>query len=357
MTKKILIVDDMEMNRVILRGIVEEQFATLEASDGEEAINILEESKDDIALMFLDLQMPKVNGLEVLKYMQETQLINKIPVIMITGESTVESDVNAYELGVSDIIYKPFSVSIVIRRTLNLIELFEHRTNLEEKLQKRTAELRESHEKIKKNNDFLVETMISMLDFRSAESGEHIKRVRHLTGVLLNYLREFYPEYNINDEQAHMITMAAALHDIGKIAIPDAILLKPSKLTKSEFETMTTHTTIGSEMLDRVKQEDNEFYKYCYEICRYHHERYDGKGYPDKLKGEEIPIWAQIVSIVDVYDALVSERVYKAPYTFEEAIRMIHDGECGVFSPKILDCFDMAKADLFELAVNGNSVN
>lgn len=351
--KKILIVDDMEMNRVILKGIVEEQFEVIEAGDGDEAIESLEKNADDIALMFLDLEMPKVNGLEVLKYMNANLLINKIPVIMITGESTVDSDVKAYELGVSDIIYKPFSVSIVIRRTLNLIELFEHRTNLEMKLRERTAELLASQEKIQKNNEFLVDALSSVLELRSSESGQHIRRVKHLTGVLLKYLQEYYPEYNITDEQAHTIAMASALHDIGKIAIPDDILLKPAKLTKTEFETMTTHTTQGCNMLETFKQEDSDFYKYCYEICRYHHERYDGKGYPDKLVGEDIPIHAQIVSIVDVFDALVSERVYKAPYTFEEALRMIHEGECGQFSPKIIDCFDMARAELFDMMVNG----
>lgn len=351
--KKILIVDDMEMNRVILKGIFEEQFETIEAEDGDIAINILENNADEIALMFLDLQMPKVDGLEVLKYMNDTTLINKIPVIMITGESTVESDVNAYELGVSDIIYKPFSVAIVIRRTLNLIELFEHRTNLEDKLAERTKELRESQEKIQKNNEFLVDAISSVLELRSAESGEHIRRVKVFTNIILKYVKEFYPEYNLTDEQIHLITMASSLHDIGKIAIHDDILLKPAKLTEEEFEIMTTHTTRGCEILERFKQEDNEFYKYCYEICRYHHERYDGEGYPDKLSGEDIPIAAQVVSIVDVYDALVSERVYKVPYVFEEAIRMIHDGECGVFSPKIMDCFDMAKAEFFELTQGG----
>lgn len=183
MVKKIMIVDDMEMNRVILKGIFDEQFETLEAADGDEAINILESKNDEIALMFLDLQMPKVNGLEVLKYMNETKLINTIPVIMITGESTVESDVSAYELGVSDIIYKPFSVAIVIRRTLNLIELFEHRTKLEEKLKERTAEVVKSHEKIKKNNEFLVDALSSVLELRSCETGEHIAKVKHLTEI------------------------------------------------------------------------------------------------------------------------------------------------------------------------------
>lgn len=351
--KKILIVDDMEMNRAILKGIFEEQFDALEAGDGDEAIDILETRNEEIALMFLDLQMPKVSGLEVLKYMNGNGLINKIPVIMITGEATVESDVNAYELGVSDIIYKPFSVSIVIRRSLNLIELFEHRTNIEMKLEERTKELIKSREKIRRNNEFLINALSSVIEFRSSESGEHIKRVKYFTNIILKYLQKNYPEYHLTDEQVHLITNASALHDIGKIAIPDGILLKPGKLTDSEFEVMKTHSTKGCEMLERFKQEDNEFYKYCYDICRYHHERYDGKGYPDNLVGEDIPIWAQVVSIVDVYDALVSERVYKVPYVFDEACRMIEEGECGAFSPKILDCFKWAKPIFFELTEKG----
>lgn len=349
----LLVVDDMVMNRRILNRIFEEQYDIIEAGDGEEAIKKLDEHKDEIVLMFLDLQMPKMDGLDVLKYMNGNGLINQLPVIMITGESTVESDVSAYELGVSDIIYKPFAPAVVIRRTLNLIELFEHRIHLEERLERRTRQLKASQEKLKKSNDFLINALSSVVEFRSLESGEHIKRVKMLTNILLKYLQKNYPEYDLTDEQIHLITSASALHDIGKIAIPDNILLKPARLTPEEFEVMKTHTTKGCEILEKFKQDDNEFYNYCYDICRYHHERYDGKGYPDQIKGEDIPIWAQVVSIVDVYDALVSKRVYKTPYAVDEAVRMIHDGECGTFSPKIIDCFDMAKSIFFELTENG----
>lgn len=349
----LLIVDDMDINREILMDIFEEQFDAIEAADGEEAIRQLEMHKDEIALMFLDLQMPQKNGLEVLEYMNRENLMQKIPVIMITGEATVESDVNAYELGVSDIIYKPFSEAIVIRRTLNLIELFEHRIHLEEELKKRTQELMKSREKLSKSNEFLIDALSSVVEFRSMESGEHIQRVKYFTNVILKYLNKLYPEYGLTDEQIHLITHAAALHDIGKIAIADNILMKPGKLTKDEFEVMKTHTTVGCEILEKFKQEENEFYRYCYDICRYHHERYDGGGYPDKLVGEDIPIWAQVVSVVDVYDALVSKRVYKIPYAVDEAARMIREGECGVFSPKILDCFEQAKNVLFELTERG----
>lgn len=345
----LLIVDDMEINRDILKDIFAEQYEIFEAEDGVQAVDQLQKHNEEIELIFLDLQMPHKNGLEVLKYMNETGYINQIPVIMITGESTIDSDVKAYELGAADIIYKPFAPAVVIRRALNIIELYEHRISLEKKLEQRTRQLKDSQKKLEKNNTFLINALSSVVEFRSLESGEHIKRVKTFTGIILHHLRKLYPEYGITDEQAKQIIYASALHDIGKISIPDDILLKPGKLTADEFEIMKTHTTKGCEILERFKQEENDFYRYCYDICRHHHERYDGKGYPDKLVGEEIPIWAQIVSIVDVYDALVSRRVYKTPYAVEEAERMILAGECGTFSPKILNCFEMAKAELFAL--------
>lgn len=345
----LLIVDDVDINRDILGDIFVEQYEITEAENGEEAIKELEAHKDEIALVFLDLQMPKKNGLDVLDFMNETGLINLIPVIMITGESTVDSDLKAYELGAADIIYKPFEPAIVIRRALNIIELYENRIYLEKKLEKRTAQLRESQKKLENNNEFLINALSSVVEFRSLESGEHIKRVKTFTGIFLYHLQKLYPEYELSDEQLKLIVNASALHDIGKIAIPDDILLKPGKLTRDEFEIMKTHTNKGCEILEMFKQEENEFYQYCYDICRYHHERYDGKGYPDQLSGEDIPIWAQVVSIIDVYDALVSKRVYKIPYAVEEAERMILTGECGTFSPKIIDCFEAAKLELFQL--------
>ena len=353
----LLIVDDVDINREILKDIFEEQFTIYEAEDGEAAISLIDKYKEDIAIMFLDLQMPRKNGLEVLTYMNEQHLENQIPVIMITGESTVDSDVKAYELGVADIIYKPFSPAVVIRRTLNIIELYENRINLENKLEERSAQLRVSQKKLEMNNEFLINALSSVVEFRSLESGEHIKRVKTFTGVLLSHLKKLYPEYNITNEQVHLIVNASALHDLGKIAIPDEILLKPGKLTDEEFEFMKTHSAKGCEILEMFKQEENEFYQYCYDICRHHHERYDGRGYPDKLVGENIPIWAQIVSIVDVYDALVSKRVYKPSFSIEEAERMILAGECGTFSPKIIDCFESAKEELFELTQSELSFN
>ena len=343
----ILIADDAELNREMIKFIFDEQYSIIEAQDGEQAINIIMENSDKICLIFLDLLMPKKSGLDVLRFMNDADYIDFIPVIMITGEATDETDEKAYEYGASDIIYKPFAPNVVMRRAKNIMELFEHRIYLERKLEKRTRQLRESREKLERSNEFLINALSSVVEFRSLESGEHIQRVKYFTKLFLKYIMKISPEYNITKEQAALIVNASALHDIGKIAIPDSILLKPGRLNEEEFAEMKKHTIYGCELLEKFKQEDNEFYQYCYDICRYHHERYDGNGYPDQLKGDEIPIWAQIVSVVDVYDALVSKRVYKDPFAVEEAARMIIDGECGIFSPEMLDCFRLAKEELF----------
>ncbi len=341
----ILIADDVEINRTMLSCIFEEQYDILEAADGVETIELLEKSNDILSLIFLDLIMPNKSGLDVLEYMFEKGYMNRIPVIMITGEATSENEVKAYEYGVSDIIYKPFNSKVVMRRAQNIIELFQNRIDIESKLEKRTRQLRESKEKLERTNEFLVNALSSVVEFRSLESGEHIKRVKYFTRILLKYVKSEFPEYNLTDESLNLIVNASALHDLGKVAIPDSILLKPGKLTKEEFEEMKKHTIYGCQLLENFKQEENEFYGYCYDICRYHHERYDGNGYPDRLRGDEIPIWAQVVSIVDVYDALVSKRVYKAAYAVEEAVNMIRNNECGVFSPTIMACFEMAKSE------------
>ncbi|MEY8235748.1 HD domain-containing phosphohydrolase [Lachnospiraceae bacterium 66-29] len=344
----ILIADDVEINRKMLSFIFEEQYQILEAADGVETIDLLEEHHDTLSLIFLDLMMPNKSGLDVLEYMSEKGYMNSIPVIMITGEATVKSEVKAYEYGVSDIIYKPFEPKVVMRRAQNIIELFQNRIDIEKKLEKRTRQLRESKEKLERNNEFLINALSSVVEFRSLESGEHIQRVKYFTRIILKYVKDEFPEYGLTDESLKMIVNASALHDLGKIAIPDSILLKPGKLTNEEFEEMKKHTIYGCELLENFKQEENEFYKYCYDICRHHHERYDGKGYPDRLQGDDIPIWAQVVSVVDVYDALVSKRVYKEAYAVEEAVNMIKNNECGVFSPKIMECFDMAKSEFFK---------
>lgn len=350
---KVLIVDDAEINRELLKEIFDEQFQILEAADGNEAILILEQEKSKIAIVFLDMIMPNKNGLEVLEYMSDHGYMNYIPVIIITGESTAEIEEQAYNLGASDIIYKPFAPRVILRRSKNIIEMFENRLNMERKLEERTAALRESREKLKNNNEFLVNALSSVVEFRSLESGEHVERVKYYTEILLKYVTQNCPEYGLNQEDCESIVRASALHDIGKIAIPDNILLKPGRLDDFEFDEMKRHTTYGCELLENFKQEDNDFYRYCYEICRWHHEKVDGKGYPDGLKGDDIPIWAQVVSVADVFDALVSNRVYKSAFDVETARRMIMDGECGTFSERLLHCFELAGDEFTAMATDG----
>ncbi len=345
---KILIADDAEINREILKDIFEEQFTVLEAANGEEAVQLIEDNKEELAVVFLDLIMPIQNGLDVLEYMTKMHYMDFLPVIMITGESTPESDEKAYEYGVSDIINKPFSPRVVMRRTMNIIELFLNRLDIEEKLEIRTKQLRESREKLSRNNEFLINALSSVVEFRSLETGDHVKRVGYFTRIMLKYLRQNYPEYNLDDEAVETIVRASALHDIGKIAIADNILMKPGKLLPQEFDEMKKHTVYGCEILEKFKQEEDDFYRYCYDICRYHHEKWDGSGYPDKLVGDAIPIWAQVVAVADCYDALVSKRVYKDAFASDTAMAMIENGECGEFSAKILDCLAMARQEFFD---------
>ncbi len=349
MNEKILIVDDVDINREMLMAIFDEQFTMLEAADGQQAIDILKEHSDEICLIFLDLLMPVKSGMEVLAYMNRHGLINVIPVIVITAENTAESGVQVYEHGAADIIYKPFSKRIVTRRALNIIELYKNRKHTQEQLDLRTRELMDMQKKVEKNNEFLINALSSVVEFRSLESGLHINRVKEFSRILLRTWSLLHPECGFGKQDIEYMVNASALHDIGKIGIPDEILLKPGRLTADEFKIMKSHTTVGCEILEKFKQEDNEFYQYCYDICRYHHERSDGKGYPDGLKGNEIPIWAQVVSVADVYDALISPRVYKAPYSIPEALRMIFAGECGTFSDEILLCLETAKFEIIEM--------
>ncbi len=337
--ERILIVDDEEVNRTILEVMFRSSFHIVEATNGQEAIDKLEEDPGFV-LVLLDIVMPVKDGFDVLEYMKQKGLIEQLPVILITSETIRDSEDRAYSYGIADVIHKPFYPDIVKRRAQNIMDLYQHKANMERKLKEQEEAILAKEKKIQENNEFLISALSSVVEFRSSETGEHIRRIKYFTRILLKYLAKYFPKYGITDAQINEIARASALHDIGKIGIPDSILLKPGKLTDEEFETMKTHTTIGCDMLKKFKkEEDNEFYRYCYDICRYHHERWDGNGYPDHLAGDEIPIWAQVVSIVDVYDALISERVYKAAFPHTVAYEMIQNGECGQFSPE--DFFDM----------------
>lgn len=310
-------------------------------------MELIEKNLDDLAIILLDLVMPVMNGFDVLKRLNELDLVQSIPVVLITGENDDDKTLTGYRLGVADLINKPFNSDIVYRRVNNVIDLYAHKKEMEQKLKEQKEMLERQSARLRQSNQFVIDALGTTVEFRSLESGEHIKRIRLLVKVLLEELREDYP---MTDEDIEAISNASVVHDIGKIAIPDSILLKPGSLTKEEFEIMKTHTIRGCEILGSLNEmEDQDYYKYCYEICRHHHERWDGGGYPDGLKGDEISIWAQVASLADVYDALTSKRVYKDAYTHDEAVQMIVNGECGIFNPKMLECFLHVKDKLRQM--------
>lgn len=352
--KKVLIVDDVSTNRMILTDMLEDAYDTMEASNGREALQLLNENHDCIALVLLDLRMPGLNGYDVLEVMKANSWLESLPVIVITGEDSNESEEKSLKLGATDYIRKPFNEAIVRRRVDNTAELFAYKRLLESKVREQTRELNEQYDKllemaeqIMHNNEKIIEAMGMVVEYRDQESGDHVVRVKTYTEILAREMMNEYPEYHLTEERVQHIAVASVLHDIGKIAIPDHILLKPGKLTPEEFDYMKTHTTRGSEMLNHIDGAwDKEFGDICHDICRYHHEKYDGRGYPDGLKGDDIPLAAQIVSVADVYDALVTERVYKAAYTPEKAFDMIISGECGMFSPALMRCFTNVRSKI-----------
>lgn len=347
MRNKILIVDDVEINRDLLSEMLSDQYDIVMAENGRQALEILEKIHDDLSAMLLDLIMPEVDGMAVLKIINKKPWKGQVPIIIISGEDAIQIEATCLELGAVDFIHRPFNEWLVTKRVNNAVTLFQYQQELEQKVKLQTEALRKQNrllkhqaEQLRQSNANVIDILGTVVECRDMESGEHIKRVKDYTRILAEKLMECYPEYELTKHKIEVIVSASALHDIGKIAIPDSILLKPGKLTNEEFEYMKSHTTRGCEILKNIKNVwDKEYSKASYEICRHHHERYDGRGYPDALKGEEIPISAQIVSIADVYDALVNERVYKSAFSKEKAFQMIVTGECGVFSPKILECF------------------
>lgn len=341
----ILIADHEEEDRRLLRGIFQEQYRIIEASDGVQAVELLERHNKEMILVFLGMFIPDKSGLDVLAFMAAKGYLERIPVIMVTNWSDADTDEKAYGLRAADIIYKPFEPKVVMRRTMNIIELYTNRRDMEHQLKERTKELWASKEKLKKSNAFLIRALSSVVEIRSLESGEHIQRIQFLTKLVLKYLRRYYPQYQITEEQAGLIVDSSALHDLGKVALSDSIMLKNGELTKEEMGEMKKHTIYGCELLEKFKQEETDFYRYCYDICRSHHERFDGSGYPDGLAGDAIPIWAQVVGVVDVLDTLVKKLVYQGVYGAHEAFRKIYSGDYGEFSPAVLECLRLAKYD------------
>lgn len=345
--EKILIVDDSEMNRSILTDMLIDEFDTDEAENGAIAVDILNRRAEEYSLILLDIVMPELDGFGVLEAMNANNLIESLPVIMISAETQSSQIERAYNLGASDFIMRPFDASIVHRRVVNTVLLYAKQKKLINIIDDQIYE-REQY------NNLMVDILSHIVEFRNGESGLHIRHVRLFTDFLLRCLVKKTDKYNLTESEIGVISMASALHDIGKISIDEHILNKPGKLTDEEYEVMKSHSLIGATMLKGLEWHDNPLVKTAYEICRWHHERYDGRGYPDGIKGDDIPISAQIVALADVYDALTSERVYKKPISHGEAVRMIADGKCGAFNPLLIECI-LENADKIRNAISADA--
>ena len=343
--QNILIVDDSKFNRDILKEILGEKYNYLEAENGNQAIQMIGENIG-IDLMLLDINMPQMNGFEVLKIMKRSQCIEETPVIMISSEESVDTMREAYEMGITDYITRPFDSVIVKKRVQNTLSLYANQNNLVNVVVDQIYEKEE-------NNNIMIRILSSILGSRNSESREHILHIKTATEMMLRQLIKITDVYHLTEADIALITTASSLHDIGKIYIPEEILNKPGRLTDEEFKIMKTHSELGADIIqDMHLPQENPLVHTAWEICRWHHERWDGKGYPDGLKGEEIPISAQVVSIADVYDALTSERCYKKAFDHDTAIKMILDGQCGQFNPILLKCLKELSPRFFKMFSN-----
>lgn len=333
----LLIIDDVEMNRAILAEIFRSRYRIIEAGNGREGLEALEGREEEICAILLDVLMPVMSGMEFLKTVCQRYLQKQIPIFLITAENSSAILEEAYGLGVMDVITKPVVPYIVQRRIDSVVELFQARRSLGAKVNLQQAELLLQARKIMDLNAGMIEALSTAIEFRSCESGEHVRRIHDFTAYLLG---KTPLGDGLDQEQVDLIALASIMHDIGKIAVPDAILNKPGRLTPEEFEVMKQHTVNGALLLERIPQmRQHEAFVYAYDIARHHHERWDGRGYPDGLKGDEISIWAQVVSLADVYDALISKRVYKEAYSCSQALDLIANGACGAFNPRLLSIF------------------
>ena len=339
MKNRILIVDDAYINRELLKEMLSENYEILEAENGKEALDIVENEKH-INGILLDLVMPVMDGFELLEELKKTDIMDKIPVMIISSEMTAQNENRCFNYGVFDFIGRPFKLQIVQKRVENMIKIYDYKNHLEDRVRAQTEVLRKANEKLKKRNKDIMDMLGTIVEFRNLESGEHIKRVKEYTRVLAEYFSVKYPEYDLTRDKINNIVEASALHDLGKICIPDRILLKPGKLTDEEFAYMKTHTTRGCELLNSVNIDWNEeLIKICYEIIRHHHEKYDGTGYPSMLSGNDIPYLARITSVADTFDAMTSKRSYRDSLPLETVIAEFKRCRGTQFDPELDDVF------------------
>ncbi len=330
--QKILLIEDSKANRDALKECLIDEFDIIEAENGALAVPILKKSHKSISLIFLDLVMPEMDGFGVLTYLKTNNLLDDIPVIAIANEKDQKRVYNAFKCGAQDFVTKPFDKEIIKKRVQNILDLFA-------KQKKLIKIVSDEYFERTKNTNMLIDILGHTVEFRNGENGYHIMHMNIITEILLNRLVAKTDKYNLTTKDIDLISSASALHDLGKVGIKESILNKPGKLTKEEQEIMKGHTKIGANIIQQLIQFKNEkIYQYAYEIARWHHERYDGKGYPDGLKGDNIPISAQVVGLAECYDVLVNDRAYKKTYTHDQAMKMILNGECGAFNPLLLKC-------------------
>ena len=362
MRNKILIVDDMKFNRQVLKGFLDEEYEILEAENGREAMDIIEEKRGEIAAVLLDIVMPEMDGVTVLKLLNEKQYIGDFPILVVTSEQDVNLVGQCFDYGISDFIRKPVNTDFVKQRVDKLVDLYMEKNDFKDKIARQTATLQNQYKllqqqasQLRNSNEKIIDILGTVVEYRNSEKQTHILRVKEFTRIMGTYMMRLYPEYGLTEDTVKIIAHVSALHDVGKVMIKDAILLKPGKLTAEEFEYVKSHSLRGYEIINSIAEGwDEEYAQYAREITRSHHEKYDGAGYPDGLKEDEIPISAQLVSIADCLEALLSESVYKGAIPFEEAFAMILQGECGVFSYKLLECFRQAKEELKSCAESYN---
>lgn len=344
---KLLIVDDDAVNRAILRKIFSKSYTVAEAENGRQGLSEILNPQNHFLAILLDVIMPEMNGIEVLRQLNQRGLLKQIPVFLITAEVSEQVIKEAYQLGVMDVIRKPFVSYVVMRRVESVIELFEARKHLNRVVEKQQIELLDQANKIIQLNQGMIEALATAIEFRNEESGGHVQRISQITRLMME--NTCFGD-GLNDKEIDNIALGAIMHDLGKITIPDAILTKPGRFTPEEYEIMKTHTTNGVAILESIPQlRDSEVFEYACDIALHHHERWDGRGYPEGLTGDEITPWAQVVSLADVYDALSCKRVYKASYSRSTVVKMIRTGQCGIFNPRLLDSFFLIEDQLYEM--------
>ncbi len=364
MRDTVLIVDDQSANRDSLAELLRDSYKVKEAVNGIEALEVIAKARESIAAMLLDLVMPKMNGQEVLAKMSEAKLMDEFPIIVCAGENNMDVVEKCFAYGISDFIKKPFENELVLQRVKRLDSMYQSRRESNDKLRK-FAKVLQNQNKIleqqarqqRSDNISLMDSLGTIVEYRNTENHEHIRRVKAFTRILATHMMKEFPEYKLTEEQITQIAAASALHDIGKIMIPDNILFKPGKYTSEEFDYMKSHTIRGYDIIAQIADNwDKELMDYCKQIARSHHEKFDGRGYPENLKGDKIPIAAQVVSVTDCFEALISESLYKKAYTFDVAFQMILNGDCGAFNPKLMEAFRNSREEFKVIASEGAPV-